>query len=208
VGVVDDERHEGLTGDVREAAYTPVYQVPLSSYAVAVRAEGDPEPLAGPVRRAIAAMDRNLAVYDVSPMSAVVSESLGTSRFSAQLITIFAGVALLLAIVGVYSVASHTVASRRMEMGVRIALGAAPRNIIRVVLVPALGLASLGVAAGLAATAAASRLVASALTDVSPLAPSAYLLAGATVLVATAAATWVPARRASRTDPLESLRAE
>jgi ABC-type antimicrobial peptide transport system permease subunit len=95
-----------------------------------------------------------------------------------------------------------------MEMGVRIALGAAPRNIIRVVLVPALGLASLGVAAGLAATAAASRLVASALTDVSPLAPSAYLLAGATVLVATAAATWVPARRASRTDPLESLRAE
>ncbi|MEZ5317433.1 MAG: ABC transporter permease [Vicinamibacterales bacterium] len=205
VGVVGDERHESLDGALRGGVYTPVYQYPWPSYAFFVRGGPDPAALVPVVRQTLAAIDPGLAVYDARPMASVMAESLGTARFSARLMAAFAGTALLLALVGVYGIASHSVAARRSELGVRIALGARPGAIRRVVVLPALRLAVAGAGLGLAGTAVASRVLASLLHDVSPLAPTAYLTAAAAVIGATLLATWLPARRAARTDPVRAM---
>lgn len=208
VGVVRDERHESLTHELREATYAPLLEFPQRDLSFAVRATGDAAALETGVRGAIGEIDPALAIHDATSLERVVSESMGTTPFAAQLIAAFAGVALLLAIVGVYGVASHAVAARRAEMGVRIALGASRRDIMAVVLGPTTVLAGVGVAVGLAVTALASGTLESLLIGVSALDPATYLLAAAAVLAAALLASWIPALRAARTDPLSSMRLE
>jgi putative ABC transport system permease protein len=208
VGVVADERHESAAADPRPEAYTPVYQFPWPRFAVFVRTAGDPAALDGPVRGAVHGLDPALAVYDVSPMTVVVASSLEASRFSAWLVGAFAAMALVLALVGVYGVASHVVAGRTGELGVRAALGATPDDLLRTVLGPTLAVTAAGLSAGLLTTAAFSRVLSSLLAGVSPADPRPYIVAAGAVLVTALLAAWIPARRAARIDPLSALRAE
>jgi len=206
VGVVRDERHERIDEPARAATYTPVLQFWRGRFAVSVRTTQDPATLVGPVRSVMKDIDRNLAVFDVRPMTEIVAASFGTSRFATQLISAFAGLALVLAIAGVFGVASHGVSSRTVEIGVRVALGAAPRDVRRAVVRPTLLLVGVGVAAGLALTAIVAGGVEQMLHDTSPLSPTAYATATLVVLFAALGATWIPAQRAARIDPLRALR--
>lgn len=208
VGIVRDERHERIAEPARAGAYTPVLQFWRNRFAVFVRTTQDPATLVNPVRDVIDGIDRSLAVFDIRPMTEVVAASFGTSRFATQLISTFAGLALVLAIAGVFGVASHGVSSRTAEIGVRVALGAAPRDVRRAVVRPTLLLVGIGVAAGLAVTAVVAGGIEQMLHDTSPLSPTAYATATLVVLSAALVATWLPAQRAARIDPLRALRQE
>lgn len=209
VGVVADEHHESVAADPRPGAFVPVYQLPFSRrFAVFVRTANDPAALGGATREVVHGLDPALAVYDARPMTAVVASSLETSHFSAWLVGAFAGMALALALLGVYGVASHVVAGRTGELGIRAALGATPGDLLRTVLGPTLAVAAAGLVAGLIMTAGFSRMLSSLLAGVSAADPRPYLLAAGAVLVTALVAAWIPARRAAKVDPLSALRAE
>ncbi len=206
VGVVKDERHESLAVDRVPGTYAPIYQFPRSRFAVYVRTAGAPADASAAVRAAAQEIDPTVALYDVQPMTAVVSASLAANRFSTNLIVLFAAAALLLAALGVYGVVSHGVASRRSEIGIRVALGASPRDVIGGVLRPHLALATLGTVFGLALAASGAVAVRHLLFGVNPLDARLYAFAAAVVLAVAGVATWLPARRAARVDPLVALR--
>jgi ABC-type antimicrobial peptide transport system permease subunit len=188
--------------------YFPMAQVATSRAAVVLRASGDPAALAGALRGAVLGLDPALAVAEVRPMRGVIAEATARPRFSAMLLATFAGCAVLLALVGIYGVVANGVTQRRGEFGVRIALGARPADVARYVLGGSLRRAAAGVLLGLGGAAALTRLMASQLYATSPLEPG-VLAGGALLVVAVAAAaTWLPARRATRVDPLQALRAE
>ena len=206
VGVVEDERHATLTADVLPAVYVPVAQLTPYSHAVFLRAASDPGGLAGPARRVVRELDESLAVYDIKPMTTVIEASLAMSRFVTVLIAALALTALVLAGVGVYGVASHGVARRTPEIGVRMALGASRRAVLRAVLVPSLAAAGTGMLAGTIAAGLAAALLSSFFFGVSALDPSLYGMALGVVGSAVLAACWIPAVRASRVDPIVALR--
>jgi ABC-type antimicrobial peptide transport system permease subunit len=159
------------------------------------------------VREAIRRLDPEIAVKEALPMDEVVAASLWRPRFAALLLGLFAALAVLLAMAGIYAVISYSVSQRLPEMGVRMSLGAAPAQIRFLVVSRALGLSALGAGAGLAAALAARSLVASQLYGVSPRDPLTLGVVGALLLVVSALAAYVPARRASRVDPARVLRA-
>ncbi|HUF47238.1 MAG TPA: ABC transporter permease [Vicinamibacterales bacterium] len=206
VGVVADERHERIGEAPRGGTYTPVRQFWWSRFAVVVRTAGDLEGVVSGVREAVRAVDPRLPIYDIRPLAEVVRASYGTSRFATDLTTSLAGLALLLAIAGVFGVASHGVAARTVEIGVRVALGASPRDVRRAVVRPTMLVVALGVGIGLALAAAGASLVAHLLHETSPHDPLAYAVAAVVVIAAGLVATWWPARRAGRIDPLAALR--
>jgi predicted permease len=208
VGIVADERHESLQGDLFPATYTPVYQFSFSRLAFVIKSESDPTALVEPVRDLMRGLDRQLALYDIKPMTEVVAAKYGTSRFAAGLLSSFAALALVLAIAGVFGVASHGVSARRVEIGVRVALGAAPRDVRRAVVRPTLTLVAIGVGVGLAVTVLLAGVLDQLLVGISPVDPAAYVTAIVVVLAAGLVATWLPARRASRIDPLLALRSD
>jgi ABC-type antimicrobial peptide transport system permease subunit len=158
------------------------------------------------VREAVRSVDPRLPVYDVQPLAEVVRASFGTTRFASELTMSFAGLALVLAVAGVFGVASHGVASRTTEIGVRVALGASPRDVRRAVVRPTVAIVAIGISAGLGLSAAGANLVAHLLHETSPRDPFTYAVAAAVVLGAALVATWLPARRAGRIDPLAALR--
>jgi putative ABC transport system permease protein len=208
VGVVGDVKHTSLADDVRPALYTPMSQAPWGRGTLVLRGTGDAATLAAAVRREVAALDPTLAVAEVRPMAGVVAQSVARPRFSALLLGAFAACALVLALVGIYGVVANTVAQRRGEFGIRVALGARPADVIRDVLGGSLKRAGLGVALGLAGAAALTRFLAPELYDTSPFDPP--VLAGVSLLIVlvTAVASWVPAWRATRVDPIKVLRTE
>ena len=174
----------------------------------AVRTQGDPGALAGAVRETVRELDSGLAVYQLRPMHEIVAASIAMSRFSMFLLLVFATAALLLAGVGVYGVTSQTVAQRTPEIGVRIALGATPRDIMGSVFGRGLLLTGAGVAGGVVGAWLLARVMGTLLYEVSPTSVPSYVLAGATVVAASTIASWVPARRAMRVDPIVALRSE
>jgi putative ABC transport system permease protein len=205
----------GVVGDVHQAAfdtapepemYRPHAQHPLTTMRLMVRIAGNPADLVGPVRAAIADMDADIALADVEPMSHVVDRSLGSRRFPMMLAALFAAAAVLLGAVGVVGVLSHDIAERRREIGIRLALGAAPRRIQRVFLGRGLRLAGVGVATGLGIALLATRVLQSQLFGVSATDPWTIAGVGVFFLLVIAAAAYLPARRASRLDPLTTLR--
>ena len=206
VGVVEDERHATLTADVLPAVYVPVAQLTPYSHAVFLRTAADPAGLAGPARRVVRELDSSLAVYDIKPLTSVIEASLAISRFITVLIAALALTALVLAGVGVYGVASHGVALRTPEIGVRMALGATRGGVLRAVLVPSLTAAGAGMLAGTIAAGLASALLSSFFFGVSALDPLLYGMALGVVAAAVLAACWIPALRASRVDPIVALR--
>lgn len=208
VGVVDDVRHRNLAQAVEPLLYTAYAHTPTANMNVVVRGDLAPAELGSALSRELAAIDRNLALVNVRTMEAVVSLSLASERFRTRLLGGFALIALLLAAIGVYGVMAYSVEQRSQEMGLRMALGAEPRHVIRLVAGQGLALIGAGLIIGVAGALALTRLVASLLYGVSPTDPLTFVAIAVLLLSAAAAATYVPARRATRTDPMIVLRTE
>jgi putative ABC transport system permease protein len=215
VGVVGDIKHRGLDIESKPEIYVPVYQPlfanrptpPLSLY-VAVRTSGDPASLARAARREVMDVDPEQPVANMKTMGQRIGESVAPRRFNMALLGLFACVALLLAVVGIYGVMSYAVARRTHEIGVRVALGAQGRDVLRLVLGQGMWLALVGVGVGLAGAYAATRVMSSLLYGVSATDPLTFALVALLLTAAALLACLVPARRATKVDPMEALRYE
>lgn len=214
VGVAHDTRSWGLTAEPHPEYTLPFYQLPASirsvrrSMSVVVRTAGDPLALAAPVRREVAALDRDLAVSDLRTLERVVADSVGDRRFTMLLLGLFGGVALALAVIGIYGVTAYGVAQRTREMGIRLALGAAPGAVRGLVLREGVRLALAGLVAGLGLALVGARALRSQLYGIGSSDPATYLGLSAVLLLVAVLATYLPARRATRVDPAITLRAE
>jgi putative ABC transport system permease protein len=208
IGVVADERFKGTAAAPPLAVYTPLAQAPSVTGAgvLLVRTNGDPSAMAGAVRNLIHEQDASLAVFGLEPLDTTLSRSISRPRFTAALLAVFAGVALLLAAIGIYGLLAYSVSRRRREIGIRLALGARPGQVSAAVIGRGVGLAGAGLVVGLAAAAATGRLVEGLLFDTRPVDPEIYLAVVAVVIFASAVAAIVPARRATRVDPVVALR--
>jgi putative ABC transport system permease protein len=210
VGLVAHVRNEGLEGESRGQYYAPYAQATGGgqNLYVVVRTDGDPASLAPSVRGAIAGIDRDLPVFRVATMEQMVSDSLAQRRFSMLLFGIFAALALVLAVVGLYGVMSYAVAQRTHEIGLRMALGAQARDVLRMVVGQGMGLVAVGLGIGLLGALGLTRLMASLLYGVSASDPLTY--AGIAILLGAVAllASYIPARRATKVDPMVALRYE
>lgn len=206
VGVAGHIRHEGLERDPRPQVYWPYAQRTQDRMAMAVKTIGDPASLTAAVRAAIRTIDPDQALYDVRPMTQFVERTLIAQRLNVLLVGSFAALALLLASIGLYGVVAHLTARRSREFGIRLAVGANPRDLLRLVLRQGLGRAACGLAVGLVVSAIVTRLLGSVLHGVSAFDPVTYASVAAVLLLVVLAASYVPARRASKTDPTVALR--
>ena len=208
VGVVSDVRHSGPARAARPEVYEPYSQTSLSFMAVAVRTAGDPMAVVSSVRRAIADVDPDQPIANVSTMETHLANAYGDLRFLSTLTLGFAGLALMLAALGVYGVVGATTAQRLREFGVRIALGATPRGLVRLVFSSGMMTVGAGILSGTILALVLGRAVGSLLFETTPADPAVYVTAALVLLAAAALASWIPARRAARTDPVNVLRSE
>jgi predicted permease len=211
VGIVGDVKYEAVdwpNSNGRPEFYTSYLQFSYPDTMMMVKTRGSTSSLVPALRRAVAAVDSALPIYDVLTLDDRISGALSRPRFNATVVSGFAGVALLIAALGVYGMLSYSVSCRRREIGVRLAIGAAPPRIIRVILSEGLRLAALGVAVGLAGALAAGRVTRSLVVDVNPTDPRILALVALTMLSVSALAAFLPARRASAVDPVVVLRQE
>lgn len=209
VGVVGDVKNAGLEAAVEPAVYLPQTQFPYRSMHVVVRGRGaTAAQLAAVLREEVRRLDPGLALTEARPIATLLADSTARPRVVAFLMTSFAALALALAAVGIYGVLSYAVAQRRGEIGVRLALGATPGRVRRLVVREGMVLAALGLALGLAASVALARFLESLLYGVEPGDLPAFAVALAAILGAAWLACELPARRAARVDPLEALRSE
>lgn len=206
VGVVGDVRQYGLgTASVPEI-YRPLAQYPWNTLYLTLRTVDDPVQLIPLVRQAVWAIDQDVAISQAQPMIQVVRRSISDSRFYAFLITLFAVLAMSLGSLGVYGVMAYSVNRRRQEIGIRMALGAASRQLLRSTLLSGLRLVVLGLLIGIPAAAGATRVLSASLYQVTPLDPAVFLSVALLLLAAAAAAIYLPARRAAQVDPMAVLR--
>jgi len=208
VGVVGNVRFNTLDRDMPRVMYWPQAQLANAFMALLVRTSGPPLSLVPAMRQELAALDRDLPPGRFRTLDEVAAGSLDQPRFLLRLLAAFALVALALAAVGVYGVMSYTVGERIPEVGVRLAIGASPADIVRLILGEGLALGAAGIAIGLVLTAAGAGALGTLLYEVPPRDPVSLAAVAALLLLATLAAAWLPARRAARTDPLKALRAE
>jgi predicted permease len=215
-GFSDGAEVIGIVGDVRQYAdstpkpdvFLPYMQSPAGRMIIFVRTAGDAAALGPEVRRAVHDVAPNAPMYDMQTMSARVASATAQARFSAALLSLFAATALSLAVIGIYGVMSLAVSSRTREIGILIALGADQGRVRRSVVGEGLGLVAVGAAIGLAGALACTRVLQTMLFDLAPSDPATY--AGIIALLggAATAASWIPARRAARVDPVVALRAD
>ncbi|HEX7050478.1 MAG TPA: ABC transporter permease [Longimicrobiales bacterium] len=208
IGVVGDVRQHSLDVEPRPEIYFPLTQWPLASMVVMLETDGDPAALAAMARRAVRAIDDDVPITDARPLDDVLGQSMARRRFFAGVLTFFGALALILGAVGVYGVTAYAVGARLPEFGVRMALGATPRRVLRDAHLSGLAPVLLGLAVGTAGALAANRLLTSLLYGVG--AGDPLTLAGAALVLGsvTALASWLPARRVGRVDPVTVLRAE
>ncbi len=215
VGVVGDVKHAGLDSDTNPETYYHYLQIPPAvmnfaeaTMALAIRTGGDPSAAASGVRRELRTLDPSQPIFNVHTMRDVLEGSVAQPRFRTFLISMFAGLALVLAALGLYGVVAYSVSQRTAELGIRVALGAQPGSILKLVIFHAAGLAAIGLAIGITVTLAGSRIFSRFLFGVTTTDP---ITLGATcmiLLLVTLAASLVPALRAARIDPATALRAE
>ena len=208
VGVVGAVRHERLDAETRKSVYLPHQQIPVNGLALIVRAAGTPESLTAAVRGKVREIDPDLPVRNVMTMENVVAESIWQPRIYTILFGVFAVVALILATVGIYGVMSYTVSTRTREFGLRMALGAQSSHLLRLILGQGMRLALFGVAAGLLGAFALTRLLKNLLFEVKATDPLTFILIAGLLTLVALAACWLPARRATKVDPLIALRYE
>jgi putative ABC transport system permease protein len=214
VGIVADVRHNGITDVVKEKFYVPHRQWHTSlgnairSMTLVVKTRQDPAMLAGPVRQQIRAIDANLPVANVQTMNDVVAATLSTPRFTGVLLGTFASLALVLSTIGIYGVLSYVVSRRTREIGIRVAVGARRAQVIQLVLRKGLSLAFTGVIVGVGAAAGASQLMRGLLHDVQPGDPLTFAVVALLLSAVATLASFVPAWRAARVDPVVVLKGE
>jgi predicted permease len=208
VGVVGRVKQYGLDADGRIVIYVAQTQAAIRSVYVTIRTAGDPLSLLPAVRSTLRDFDPDLPVYRVRTMDVRVEESLARPRFAMTLLTVFAGVALVLAAIGIYGVMARNVTARIREFGVRLALGARPAQIQELVLRQAFRLVALGAVLGIGGALGATRFLRALLFEVNPVDPASFIAAVLLLSAAALAASWLPARRATSADPLDALRTE
>ena len=207
-GVIADVRYNTIDSLPGADVYIPHAQSPRGRMMLMVRTTGNPEALVPAVRAAVKEIAPDLPLYDVRTMSSRLADSTAYARFGTILLVLFGGVALGLATLGVYGVISFTVSQRTREIGIRMALGASARGVVRMIVGQGLGVAIVGAVVGLAAAATASGLLESMLYGVRPADPATFAAITGVLLAAVAIASWLPARRAAGIQPTEALREE
>jgi putative ABC transport system permease protein len=206
VGVVGHVKNYGVDQDSRVEVYLPYFQNPVGSATLIVRAEKDPAAVSASIRQAVKAVDLEVPVYSVRTLAEIVSDSTAQRRLAVMLITVFAAVALLLAAVGIYGVMSYAVAQRTQEIGIRMALGAERRDILRMVLRHGGLMAVIGIGLGVTVALGLARLITSLLFQVSATDPPTFSVVPVVLIAVALLACYIPARRATRVDPLVALR--
>lgn len=208
VGVIGSLRHDSLDRSARDELFMPLSQMPFGSMTFVVRSAGDASSLIEPARAAIWAVNPSQTIYRTATLDELVRKTVSPRRFALAVIVGFAGVALLLAIAGVYGVLSAIMTARLREVGLRVALGASRWDIVRLVLGRGLAMAGVGLAIGLAASLAAAQLLRSFLFEIKPADPMAIAVATVVMSLAALTACYLPARRAAAADPITVLRTE
>ncbi len=208
VGVVGDVKQQGARAGLRGQTYIPYWHLPEPGVGIALKTAGQAELLSAPLRRAIRDVDPDMPVSNVATMTSLVADSIEEPRFLALLVGLFAGLALLLAAIGIYGVLSYAVSQRTAEIGVRLAMGAARRDVFSLIVMDGLRLALVGVAIGVVTSAVVAPGLSKLLFQVQPIDPITFVGVVAAILIVAVAASIIPARRGMRVDPLTALRAD
>lgn len=208
VGLARDAKYSEVREPAPPTMYVSYLQAPRAAAVFVLRTHGMAEAVAGSVRDVVRRVDPNLPLVSVMTQHQAIERHLAQERLFAQACSLFGGIALLLASVGLFGLMSYSVARRTGEMGVRMALGAQRRSVVQMIMVESMGLVGIGLVAGLALTAVATRLIATLLFGVPPHHPGTILAAAALLVIVCGIAAYLPARRASLVDPLVALRCE
>jgi putative ABC transport system permease protein len=208
IGVVGDARVRGARERTVVETFVPYWQLTEPGMIAILKARSDPTTLTNPLRQAIASVDRNVPVSGIGTLSDIVRESIGQPRFFALLAGAFAVLALVLAGIGIYGVMAYAVAQRTTEIGVRVALGATPVEVFKLIVGDGLKLTSIGVLLGVAGSMLVAKGLTTLLFGVTPWDPSTLAATAGILLTVAAAACFVPARRATRVDAMVALRSE
>jgi putative ABC transport system permease protein len=208
VGVVGDVKAGGLDSEVRPMIYWAYPQFPVIFDTIVARTEGDPLSVVGSIKSQIWSVDPSQPIAGIETMQQVLASSLAQRRFNMLLLGVFAALALALAAIGIYGVISYTVSQRTHEIGVRVALGARGSDVLALVVRQGMTLALAGVGLGLAAAAGLTRLMSTLLFGVNPIDAPTFIVVAAVLLGVALAACVIPARRATKVDPMVALRCE
>jgi putative ABC transport system permease protein len=206
--VVADMRRTGFDKEVRPETFLPQDQNPDNALTIVARTASDPASFANALRNEVWAVDKDQAVYDIKTMDNTLSEMTSQRRFNMLLLGVFAGVALILAAVGIYGVISYSVTQRTHEIGIRLAMGAQASDVLKLIVGQAAKLALIGVGLGLGTALALTRLMSSLLYGVSATDPATFAAISLILSGVALGASYVPARRAMKVDPMVALRYE
>jgi len=212
VGVSGDVRQSNLAAHVSPGVYMPILAMPqdsaVSGLNLVVRTAADPTAVIANLREIVRSLDPEVPMFQVRPMDEVLSESVAPRRFNMLLLAAFAGLALLLASIGIYGVMSYSVSQYTHEIGIRMALGARAADVLQLIVRQGMLLVAAGLAIGLAGALALTRVMSSLLFDVEPADPLTFAAVSALLAAVAFAASYIPARRATRVDPMVALRYE
>jgi putative ABC transport system permease protein len=209
VGVVGRVKMEGLNQDSRRVqGYFSFAQMPFSGMTVITKAAADPNQLIAAMRQQVKAVDSDQPIYNIRTMNEIRSDSVAPERLNLTLLSLFAGIALVLAVVGIYGVMSYSVTQRTHEIGIRMAIGAQPGDVFRMVIGQGMMLALIGVAFGLVGAFGLTRLMTTMLFGVEPTDPATFTIIAVLLTLVSLVACYVPSRRATKVDPVVSLRYE
>ena len=208
IGIAADAKVRGAREAAKIETFVPYWQLTEPGMTVLLKTDSKPAQLAGPLRAAVSSIDRNVPVSGITTLAEIVTDSIEQPRFFAMLSAAFAVIALILAAIGIYGVMAYAVAQRTTEIGVRMALGATPPEVFRLVVGDGLKLTATGVVIGMAGSVVVARWLTTLLFGVRPGDPWTLAATAGTLLLVAAAACFIPARRATRVDPMVALRAE
>jgi putative ABC transport system permease protein len=208
IGIVHDSKYNTLGEDPRSYIYTPLIQNPQPAVTLFFRTHADPKTVLSAVRNKVQEMDRNLPLTNVWPIGEVISQSLWAASFGASLLAVFAMIAMTLCAVGIYGVVGYSVGQRIREFGIRMALGAQPRDVVLMVLRNSGLIMAVGLTAGLIAAFLLVRFITAFLYDVNANSPWPFLAMGLVLALVGALASYIPARRAAKVDPMVALHYE
>jgi putative ABC transport system permease protein len=208
VGVVGDVKHNRLDTELGPSMYTPYLQTPMASLSIASRFDSEPSTVTSALRQVIKSADKDQPVFNISTMDQLVGKSVSKQRFYALLLTAFAGLALVLAAIGVHGVISYSVSQRVGEIGIRIAIGASRSDIMKIVFGHGLALAAIGITMGILVALALTRFMSTLLYGISTIDPIIFLFCPALIGAIACLASYLPARKAMRVDPLTAVRSQ